>query len=34
MFLVSDILGISWEVLGNWNEICNMVKKVHFSFGM
>lgn len=30
MFLVSDILGISLEALGNWNEICSMVKKVPF----
>lgn len=28
MFLVSDILGISLEALGNWNEICSMVKKI------
>lgn len=30
VFLASDILGISLEAFGSWNEICSMVKKVHF----
>lgn len=30
VFLASDILGISLEAFGSWNEICSMVKNMHF----